>query len=327
MRRREFITLLGGAAATWPLTGRAQQSAMPVIGFLCSGSPDSDGPRVTAARQGLEQTGHVVGHNVAIEYRWADSQYERLPVMAAELVAHRVAVIATVGGVPAALAAKAATSTIPIIFSVAADPVKLGLVGGLARPNGNATGISFLSVELEPKRLELLHELLPRAAVIALILNPSNPQAETQSQEMKDAALALGHRLSVFNASTDPEIERAFAAVVQQRASALIVGADSFLFSRRDLMVELAARYVLPAIYPYREWSAAGGLMSYGTDLADAYRREGDYIGRILNGAKPGDLPVQQATKVELVINLKTANALGITFPVTLLGRADEVIE
>jgi putative ABC transport system substrate-binding protein len=327
MRRREFITLLGGAAATWPLTGRAQQSAMPVIGFLCSGSPDSDGPRVTAVRQGLEQTGHVVGRNVAIEYRWADSRYERLPVMAAELVAHQVAVIATVGGVPAALAAKAATSTIPIIFSVAADPVKLGLVGSLARPNGNATGVSFLSVELEPKRLELLHELLPKAAVIALILNPSNPQAETQSQEMKDAALALGHRLSVFNASTDPEIERAFAAVVQQRAGALIVGADSFLFSRRDLMVGLAARYALPAIYSYREQSAAGGLMSYGTDLADAYRREGDYIGRILNGAKPGDLPVQQATKVELVINLKTAKALGITFPVTLLGRADEVIE
>jgi putative tryptophan/tyrosine transport system substrate-binding protein len=326
MQRREFIAGLGGAVA-WPLAAHAQQATLPVVGYLGATSASTYAHLNSAFSQGLNEAGLVEGKNVAIEYRWADGQYERLPAMAAELVARRVAVIAAVGGVPAALAAKAATSTIPIVFSVAGDPVKLGLVGGLARPNGNATGAAFLSVELEQKRLELLHELMPKAALIAVLLNPNNPQSEVQLQEMKDAALVLGHQLRVFTASTEPEIDRAFAAIVQELANALIVAADTFLFSSRDQIVRLAARSALPAIYPYRELSASGGLMSYGTNLADAYRLEGNYVGRILKGAKPADLPVQQSTKVELIINLKTAKTLGITFPITLLGRADEVIE
>jgi putative tryptophan/tyrosine transport system substrate-binding protein len=328
MRRREFIAGLGAAAsAGLPLAVSAQQMALPVVGYLGATSVSAYAHLNSAFSRGLKEAGFVEGQNVAIEYRWADGRYERLPAMAAELVAHQVAVIAAVGGVPAALAAKAATSTIPIVFSIAGDPVKLGLVGSLARPNGNATGAAFLSVELEQKRLELLHELMPKAAVIAVLFNPNNPQSETQLQEMKAAALVLGHQLRVLNASTEPEIDLAFAAVVQQQVDALIVGADTFLFSSRDQILRLAARYALPTIYPYRELSASGGLMSYGTDLADAYRLEGNYVGRILKGAKPADLPVQQSTKVELVINLKTAKTLGLAFPLTLLGRADEVIE
>jgi putative tryptophan/tyrosine transport system substrate-binding protein len=329
VRRREFIAGLAGAAtsAGLPLLARAQQAALSVVGYLGATSASAYAHLNLAFSQGLNEAGFVEGQNVAIEYRWADGQYERLPAMAAELVARRVAVIAAVGGVPAALAAKAATSTIPIVFSVAGDPVKLGLVGGLARPNGNATGAAFLSVELEQKRLELLHELMPKAALIAVLLNPSNPQSEIQLQEMKDAALVLGHELRVLNASTEPEIDRAFATIVQQRANALIVAADIFLFSSRDQVLGLAASSALPAIYPYRELSTSGGLMSYGTNLADAYHLEGNYVGRILKGATPADLPVQQSTKVEFVINLKTAKTLGLTFPITLLGRADEVIE
>jgi ABC-type uncharacterized transport system substrate-binding protein len=326
MRRREFIAGLGGTAAL-PLRARAQQRRLPVVGYLGATSASAYAHLNLAFSQGLNETGLVEGQNVEIDYRWANGQYERLPAMAAELVARQVAVIAAVGGVPAALAAKAATSTIPIVFSVAGDPVKLGLVGSLARPNGNATGAAFLSVELEQKRLELLHELMPKAALIAVLLNPNNPQSKIQLQEMKDAALVLGHQLRVVNASTEPEIERAFATIVKQRANALIVAADTFLFSSRDQVVRLAARSALPAIYPYRELSASGGLMSYGTNLADAYRLEGNYVGRIVKGAKPADLPVQQSTKVELVINLKTAMALGLTIPETVLATADEVIQ
>jgi putative ABC transport system substrate-binding protein len=236
-------------------------------------------------------------------------------------------VIATVGGVPAAVAAKTATSTIPIVFNVADDPVKLGLVGSLARPNGNATGISFLSVELERKRLELLHEAMPKAMVIAVLLNPNNPQAANQVPEIKAAALELGLQINFSNASTAPEIDNAYSAIVQQRTDALIIGADTFFLSRRDQIVALAARYAIPTIYSYREFIAAGGLMSYGTDLADAYRQDGDYVGRILHGVKPDDLPVQQSVKIELLLNLKAAKALGLSFPLTLLGRADETIE
>jgi putative tryptophan/tyrosine transport system substrate-binding protein len=298
-----------------------------VIGLLAAPSAAPYARFTAAFRDGLKAGGYVEGQNVAIEYRWAEGQYGRLPAMAAELVGHQVAVIATVGGTPAAVAAKTATSTIPIVFTVADDPVELGLVGSLARPNGNATGISFLSVELERKRLELLHEAMPKAMAIAVLLNPNNPQTARQVPELKAAALALGLQLNLSNASTAPEIDKAYSDIAQQRTDALIIGADTFLLSRRDQLVALAARYAIPTIYPYREFIAAGGLMSYGTDLVDAYRQEGDYVGRILHGVKPGDLPVQQSVKIELLLNLKAAKALGLTFPLTLLGRADETIE
>jgi putative ABC transport system substrate-binding protein len=327
MRRRDFVTLVSGAAVAWPLTARAQQPGMPVIGLLAAPSAAPYARFTAAFRDGLKAAGYIEGQNVAIEYRWAEGQYGRLPAMAAELVGHQVAVIATVGGVPAAVAAKTATSTIPIVFNVADDPVKLGLVGSLARPNGNATGISFLSVELERKRLELLHEAMPKAMVIAVLLNPNNPQAANQVPEIKAAALELGLQINFSNASTAPEIDNAYSAIVQQRTDALIIGADTFFLSRRDQIVALAARYAIPTIYSYREFIAAGGLMSYGTDLADAYRQDGDYVGRILHGVKPDDLPVQQSVKIELLLNLKAAKALGLSFPLTLLGRADETIE
>ena len=326
MKRREFITLLGSAAA-WPLAAGAQQPAMPVIGFLSSVSAGTMGSRVDAFRGGLKETGYIEGQNVAIEYRWADGQYDRLPALAAELVGRQVAVITTIGGVPAALAAKAATSTIPIVFGVAEDPVKLGLVRSLAKPDGNATGISFLTVELERKRLELIREVIPKAAVIAILLNPRNPQTAAQTPEIKGAALALGLKLIVLNASSDAEIDSACADAVRQQANALVIGADTFFLSQRDQLVALAARYKLPTIFRYREESVSGGLMSYGTDLADAYRLQGNYVGRVLKGENPAHLPVQQSTKVQLILNLKTARTLGLTFPLTLLGRADEVIE
>jgi putative ABC transport system substrate-binding protein len=300
---------------------------MPVIGLLAAPSAASYVRYVNAFRQGLKEAGYVEGQNVAIEYRWAEGQYERLPAMAAELVSRQVAVIATIGGVPGAVAAKAATSTIPIVFGVAEDPVKLGLVDSYARPNGNATGISFLTVELERKRLELIREVMPKAAVIAILLNPKNPQTATQLPAIKAGALALELQLIVVDASSESEIDNAYAAAAQQHADALIVGADTFFFSRRDQLVALAARYGLPAIYRYREESETGGLMSYGTDLLDGYRLQGSYVGRVLKGEMPKSLPVQQSTKVELIINLKTARTLGLTFPLTLLGRADEVIE
>ena len=327
MQRRRFITLVGGAAATWPFAAQSQQPSMPVVGLLAAPAASSYGYIVDAIRSGLKETGYIEGQNVAIEYRWADGQYQRLPSMAAELVGLRVAVIITVGGIPPARAAKAATSMIPIVFSVADDPVKLGLVSSLAYPNSNATGISFLTVELDWKRLELIREVVPKAAVIAMLLNPKNPYNAGQVPDLKAAALGLGFQLIALNASSDSEIDSACAAAVEQQASALIIGADSFFFSRRDQIVALAARYALPTIFRYREEAAIGGLMSYGTDIADAYRLQGYYVGRVLNGEKPADLPVQQSTKVQLILNLKTAKTLGLAFPLALLGRADEVIE
>jgi putative tryptophan/tyrosine transport system substrate-binding protein len=324
MERRNFITLFGGVAALWPLTARAQQAALPVIGVLAAPTEASYGPYIDAFRKGLKETGYTEGQNVAIEYRWAEGQYDRLPAMAADLVARQVAVIVAIGGIPAA---KAATSTIPIVFAVAEDPVKVGLVDSLARPNRNATGVSLLSVELEWKRLELIREVMPKAASIAILLNPKNPQTATQLPEKTKAATALGLELSVLNASSDAEIDGAFVAAAQQHVSALVIGADSFFHGRREHLVELAARHGLPTIYPYREEAKIGGLMSYGIDLAGAYYLEGDYAGRVLKGKRPAELPVQQSTSVELVINLKTAKSLGLGFPLALLGRADEVIE
>jgi putative ABC transport system substrate-binding protein len=327
MERREFITILGGAAATWPLAARAQQRVMPLIGLLAAPTATSYGPYVDAFRQGLKEAGYIEGQNVAIEYRWAEGQYERLPSMAADLVSHQVALIVTIGGVPAALAAKAATSNIPIVFGVAEDPVKLGLVDSLARPNGNATGVSLLTVELDQKCLELIHEVMPKATSIGILLNPKNPQTAKQVPETKAAAIALGIQLNVLSASSEAEIDSAYSAAKQQQVDALIIGADSFFHGRREQLVALAARYALPAIYRYREESMIGGLMSYGTDLTKAYYLQGNYAGWILKGKMPADLPVQQSTNVELIVNLKTAKALGLTFPLSLLGRADEVIE
>ena len=323
--RRKFLATLGGAAAAWPLAARAQQAAMPVIGFLNSASADAYARFTAAFHQGLAETGFVVGQNVAIEYRWADGHYERLPALAAELVRLGVAVIAVSG--PAAPPAKAATTTIPIVFTAGYDPIELGLITSLSRPGGNLTGVSILNVELGPKRLELLHEVVPTAAIVALIINPANPNAGSQTRELQGAAAALGLKLHVLHASSDRELTAAFATLRELRAGALLIGADPFFNSQSQLLATLAGRHAIPAIYQYREFAAAGGLMSYGGSLTDSYRQAGVYTGRILAGAKPGELPVQQSTKVELIINLKTAKALGITFPLPLIGRADEVIE
>jgi ABC-type uncharacterized transport system substrate-binding protein len=327
MRRREFVTLLGGAAAAWPLAARAQQPGMPVIGFLGGGSPDTDAHLLAAFLQGLSETGYVEGRNVAIEYRWADGQNNRLPAMAADLVRRRVAVIAANGGTPSALAAKAATTTIPTVFYVAVDPVGVGLVASLNRPGGNLTGVTQLGVEIGPKRLELLHELLPTARTIALLVNPTSPLAEPLQKDLEAAARTLGLQIHVLRASAERDFDKAFAMLVQLRAGGLVIGADAFFSSRSDQLAALALRYAVPTIYQYRDFAAAGGLMSYGGSNTDNYRLVGVYTGRILKGDNPADLPVQQATKVELIINMKTAKALGLTFPITLLGRADEVIE
>jgi putative ABC transport system substrate-binding protein len=326
VRRREFITLLSGAAAAWPLAARAQQPAMPVIGFLHGASPEGYAPMVSALRQGLKEAGYVEGHNVAIEYRWAEGHYDRLPALAADLVRRQVAGIIT-GGTPPAFAAKAATSTIPIVINVGIDPVQSGLVASLSRPGGNVTGLALLTVELAAKRLELLHELLRTATVVAMLVNPTIPLTEPETKGVRDAAHSLGLQLHVLNASTEGEIDAAFRSLVALRVGALVVSVDVFLNNQRAQIVALAARRAVPAIYGVREFAAAGGLMSYGNDLADAYRQSGIYAGKILNGATPADLPVQQVVRVEFVINLKTANTLGLTFPLTLLGRADEVIE
>jgi putative ABC transport system substrate-binding protein len=327
MKRREFITLLGGgAAAGWPLAARAQQAAMPVIGFLHGASPEGYGPMVTALRKGLREAGYAEGQNVAIEYRWAEGHYDRLPALAAELVSRHVAVIAT-AGLPATLAAKAATTMIPIAFLVGDDPVRAGLIASLNRPGGNVTGLALLTVELAAKRLELLHELLHTATVVAMLVNPTNPLTEPETRGVLDAGRSLGLQLHVLNASTESEIDTAFRTLVDLRAGALIVSVDLFLNNQRAQIVALAARHAVPAIYGVREFAIAGGLMSYGNDLADAYRQSGIYAAKILKGAKPADLPVQQVVRVEFVVNLKTANTLGLTFPITLLGRADEVIE
>jgi len=324
MRRREFITFLGGAAA-WPLTARAQQPTMPVVGFLSGASPSAYAHLVRAFRQGLGETGYIQGQNVAVEYRWAEGQYDRLPALAADLVRRQVAVIAA--NSPAAVAAKAATATIPIVFSSGTDPVKLGLVTSLNRPDGNLTGVSNMNVELGPKRLELMHELVPTATVIALLVNPTNPNAEAILRDHQVAARTLGLQLPVVRASTEREIDTGFANLNELRAGALTIGGDPYFVSRSDQLAALTVRYAMPAIFEYREFAAAGGLMSYGGSVTDSYRQVGVYTGRILRGERPADLPVQQSTKAELIINLKVAKALSLAIPPGLLARADEVIE
>jgi putative ABC transport system substrate-binding protein len=325
--RRDFISLVGGAAAAWPVAARAQQpGTMPVIGFLHGASPGGYAPMVTAFHQGLKEAGYVEGHNVAIEYRWAEGHNDRLPALAADLVRRQVAGIVT-GGTPPAFAAKAATSTIPIIINVGIDPVQFGLVASLNRPGGNVTGVAILTVELATKRLELLHELLRTSTTLATLVNPTSPLTEPEIKGVREAARSLGLELHVLNATTVSEIDAAFGRLVELRAGGLVVGVDPFLTSQRQRIIALAAGHSVPAIYGVREFATAGGLMSYGSDLADAYRQEGIYAGKILSGAKPADLPVQQVVRVEFVINLKTAQTLGLTFPITLLGRADETIE
>jgi putative ABC transport system substrate-binding protein len=322
MRRRTFITLLGAAA--WPIAATAQQQALPVIGFLNPGAPGSRREYIAAFQHGLAEAGYIEGRNVSIEYRWANDQLERLPDLYADLVRRQVTVIAANAGLQGALAAKAATTTIPIVFNMAGDPVESGLVASLNRPGGNITGVTNLGGEVGPKRLELLHELLPAATLIALLIHPIDAVTAEKTQA---AAKTLGLRLLILNASTDREINSAFATLVQQRANALVVSPSPFFTSKVEQLATLALRHAVPTIYQYPEFTAAGGLMSYGSDAADAYRLAGTYTGRILKGETPSNLPVQQATKIELIINLKTAKALGITVPITLLGRADEVIE
>ena len=325
--RRDFITLLGGAAAAWPIAARAQQSSMAVIGYLSPRSAGDDPHLVVAFRRGLGETGYVEGRNAAIEYRWAEGYNDRLPGLAADLVRRQVNVIAAVA-VPAATAAKAATTTIPTVFQAAADPIAAGLVTSLARPLGNLTGVTSLSVEVGPKRLELLHELMPTVTNIALLVNPTSPLvADVMTRDLQTAAQALGLQLQVLRASTEPEIAAAFATLAQMRIGALVIGPDPFFTARSRQLAVITLRYGLPAIHHNREFAAAGGVMSYGNDLADAYRLVGIYAGRLLKGERPADLPVQQAAKFELVINLKTAKALSLTVPPSLLTRADEVIE
>jgi len=325
--RRKFLATLGGAAAAWPLAARAQQAGkLPTVGFLNGATPDGYAPYVAAFREGLRRAGYVEGQNVAIEYRWAQGQYDRLPALAAELVRSQPTVIAATS-TPAVFAAKAATTTIPIVFTTGSDPVKRGLVAGLARPGGNLTGVVTLSVEVAAKRLEVAHQLVPAATMMALLVNPTSPNTETVSSDLQVAARTLGVQLRTLPASSEREIDDGFAAAAQLRAGALVIGSDPFFNSRSEQLGALTLRHALPTIYQYRAFAAAGGLVSYSGSNSDSYRTAGIYVGRILSGAKPAELPVEQSTKVELIINLKTAKTLGITFPITLLGRADEVIE
>jgi putative tryptophan/tyrosine transport system substrate-binding protein len=327
MRRREFVSLIGSAAAAWPFVARAQQPAMPVVGFLGVASAGTQ-PYLTAFRQGLGETGYVEGQNVAIEYRWAEDQYNRLPDLAADLIRHHVNVIVTLFTTRAAQAAKATTTTIPIVFSVGDDPVKHGLVSSLSRPGGNATGINFFSAEVTAKRLGLLRELLPKAARIGVLVNQTNVEnTERTVKDVTAAADPLGLQIEVLKASNGDEIDVAFTTLVSHRADGLLVGPDAFFVSRRVQIAILAARHVVPAIYTIGDYAEAGGLISYGTDIAESIRQQGVYVGRILKGTKPADLPVVQSTKFKLVINLRTAKALGLEISPTLLSRADEVIE
>ncbi|MET0634063.1 MAG: ABC transporter substrate-binding protein [Xanthobacteraceae bacterium] len=329
MRRREFITTLGGATAatliSWPLPARAQQPAMTVVGYLGTDSPDLRARRLRAFRSGLSEAGYDEGRNLTIEFRWAEGQYDRLATLAADLVQRRVNVIVVNG--PAAVAAKAATTTIPIVFVVGFDPVKLGLVTSLNRPGGNLTGVSLLNAELAPKRLALMHELVPTATIMGFLLNPANPNAETLAQDAQAAARTLGLKLHVVHASTERDLDTAFATLVEQRAGALVIGTDGFFVSQSERLAALSVRHAVPAIFQNREFAAAGGLMGYAGSDTDANRLMGAYTGRILKGEKPADLPVQQSTKVELIINLKTAKALGLTVPLIMQMTADEVIE
>jgi putative ABC transport system substrate-binding protein len=327
MKRREFIALLGGAAASVPLAARAQQPAMPVIGFLHGASPSYLGQFVDALRKGLAEAGYVEGQNLAIEYRWAEGQYDRLSALAADLVDRQVAVILAMGGTDPARAAKAATSTIPIVFVSAADPVRTGLVASLNRPGGNVTGVSLIAAALDEKKLGLLHELVPKALFIAGLVNPNYPGAKAQTAEVQESASHLGVKATILTAATDDEIDAAFASASQQGVGALLVSSDPFFNSRSGRFVEQAARHAIPVIYPQGEYVRGGGLISYGPDFSDGYRNGGVYVGKILKGAKPAELPVMQPTKFELVINLKAAKTLGLALPQTLLATADEVIE
>jgi putative tryptophan/tyrosine transport system substrate-binding protein len=331
VRRRDFITLLSSAAATpmlWPLAARAQQQAVPVVGYLDVGAPEERASLAAAFRKGLSETGYVEGQNVTVEYHWLEGQNDdRLPALVADLVRRRVAVIATPASTLAAFAAKGATTTIPIVFGVGLDPVEIGLVGSLNRPAGNVTGVSRLTHEVATKRLALLHEMAPAVTSIAVLSNPANPASEAEAGELQVAARVLGLRLLVLNASSPSEIEAAFAILVQQRVGGLLVNSDNLFTNQREQIATLVARHVMPAIFSYREFPAAGGLMSYGASFVDSFRQVGVYAGRILKGEKPSDLPVQQATRVELVINLKTAKVLGLTVPPALLTSADKVIE
>jgi putative tryptophan/tyrosine transport system substrate-binding protein len=328
MNRREFITLLGGAAAAWPLAARAQQRALPLIGLLSSRSPAVDASLITLIRQGLNETGFVEGQNVTLDYRWAEGQYDRLAGLAADLARQQVAIIVTIGGDAPALAAKAGTATIPIVFATGSDPVRTGLVANLHRPDGNITGVSTFLAETEPKRLELLRELQPHASTMAVLVNPGSiPRAEFQLNDIQAAARSIGQDINILKASTIRDIDAAFARLVQMRADALLVATDAFFFTRAPQLVVLAARHAIPTVYFRREFATAGGLMSYAANSNESYRLLGVYAARILKGEKPGDLPIQRSTKFELVINVSTARALGLEIPPTLLARADEVIE
>jgi putative ABC transport system substrate-binding protein len=328
MRRRKFITLLGGATIAWPLAARAQQKSIPVIGYLGNQSVDLWAGRLRAFRQGLSETGYIEGQNVTIEYRWAEGHHERFPAFAADFVRRGVNIIAAPGSTPAIVAAKAATTTIPVVFATSADPVEAGFVGSLGRPGGNLTGVTGLGVELGPKRLELLHEFVPTANIVALLVNPTNPVlAKASSKELMAAANRLGLELQVLNASTERDFDRIFATLIQLRAGGLVIDGDNLFTTESEKLATLALRNAVPAIYQFREFAAAGGLMSYGESLTDAHRLVGVYTGNILNGKKPSELPVQQSTKFEFVVNLKTARTLRLAIPSALLARADEVIE